>query len=105
VPVSGAAPLIHMDAQTKKLYDRLVKAEWVENVRDTESQHQAGVREHELTWLKTSNPLEHGEYKMMTFSKLYRELLKGGPMSPEELNLILVMGKAFAIQKELEGFD
>jgi hypothetical protein len=86
-----------------RIYDRLVAAEWLEQVKETESKLQKGVYEMASTWLTVKQPLEYTEIKIIIFSKMYRELLKSGPLSHEELNLIVGMGREFAILKGIEN--
>jgi hypothetical protein len=85
-----------MDIETKQLYDRLLAADWIDNVRDTEAQHKA-FRVHALKLRKLEDPKEYGVYKLVIFSKLYRDLIRSGAMSPAELDVIVKMGQNFAV--------
>jgi hypothetical protein len=89
----------------KHIYDRLVKAEWVENVRETPSPQHGGEQKNILTWLKGKNPYEDGRFKIIMLSRCYRDLLKGGPISHEEIHEIVEMGRKIATQKGWENFD
>jgi hypothetical protein len=91
-----------MDNESKELYDRLLQAEWIDNVRDTVVSERKGVHVHQLSLRKLHDPAEYGVYKVVIFSKLFRELTRAGKMSPAELALIVKMGQMFAIQ---HGFE
>jgi hypothetical protein len=93
-----------MDKDTKQNYDRLVVAEWIDNVRDTEAPEQKGVHIHELILRRLEDPKEYGVFKIVVFSKLYRELLRSGPISSAEMDLIVKMGQMFAVQHGFEKF-
>jgi hypothetical protein len=88
----------------KHIYDRLVKAEWVEKVNGTPGPQPELVQQKALTWVKGKSPFIDGEFKILMFSRCYRELLKSGPISSEEINKIVEMGREFAIQKGWENF-
>jgi hypothetical protein len=89
----------------KHIYDRLIKAEWVENVNDAPGLQYGGTPPSELSWVKGKSPFIDGEFKILMFSRCYRELLKCGPISHDEIDKIVEMGRAFAIQKGWENFD
>jgi hypothetical protein len=89
----------------KHIYDRLVKAEWVENAQVKPGLQGGVTSPQELPWVKGKSPFIDGEFKILMFSRCYRELLKSGPLSHEEINKIVEMGRAFAIQKGWENFD
>jgi hypothetical protein len=91
-----------MHEMEKQIYDRLVKAEWLENVKATESTEQPGVHERMLQWRMSKNIIECGEFKLWLFSKLQRELALSGPISEQDLNLLVQMGAAFGILKGWE---
>ena len=91
-----------MEGIEKQLSDILVKAEWVENITETESQSQKGVQERVVHFRTGATLLDNGKYKLWMFSKLYRELLNGGMASSADLNLVVQMGCAFGIQ---EGWE
>jgi len=93
-----------MEQFEKRAYDILVKAEWLDNVKATESDIQKGVSERVLHFRTGATPLENGRYKLWLFSKLYRELTKGGSVSSEDLNMLVQMGFGFGIQSGWENF-
>ncbi|MGB7768095.1 MAG: hypothetical protein WBN22_04480 [Verrucomicrobiia bacterium] len=81
-----------MHAFEKSIYDRLVKAEWIDQVTAAESKTPAGVEERVLNWRRGNNLLEDGEFKLWMFSKLYRELQTGGIISPTDLETLVQLG-------------
>jgi hypothetical protein len=89
----------------KHIYDRLVKAEWMENINNAPGFRPELVPHPALSWVKGKSPYVDGEFKILMFSRCYRELLRGGPISSEEISKIVEMGRAFAIQKGWENFD
>ena len=82
---------------TKKIFDRLIAVEWIDNLETFESPEQKGVTECRPKWRKGEGGQADGALKMVAFSKLYRELLKAGPITMEEINLIVDYGKGMAI--------
>ncbi|HEY4983872.1 MAG TPA: hypothetical protein VIJ24_02300, partial [Verrucomicrobiae bacterium] len=75
-----------MDTSEKQVYDILVKAEWLDNVKATESSLQKGVFERVLDFRTGTTLLDNGKFKLWMFSKLYRELLKAGMASAIDIN-------------------
>ena len=72
----------------KFFYDRLVSAEWIEKVTGIANSEQNGVWEQEI--------------KLIVFSRLYRELLKEGKISMDEIIWIVALGKETEIRRDLE---
>jgi hypothetical protein len=93
-----------MEQFEKQIYDILVKAEWLENVTATESELQKGVHERVLKYREGATLLDNGQYKLWMFSKLYRELLKGGLATPADMNVLIQMGMGAGIQQGWEKF-
>jgi len=93
-----------MDEAEKNVYDILVRAEWLENVAESESQLQKGVHERVLSFRTGKTPLENGKYKLWIFSKLYRELLRGGPITGDDMKLLIQLGASFGQGEGWENF-
>ena len=55
-------------------------------------------------WRRGENGKSDGALKVVAFSKLYRELLKGGSISMQEIELIVAYGRGMAIQSGSESF-
>lgn len=73
----------------RKLFDRLMKAGWLEQLTDTPHDANKG-----LHWVKYQNPNQPDGYsKLMAFNLLYAELCKGGPLTDDDLLMIEVLGK------------
>jgi hypothetical protein len=87
-----------MEQSEKQIYDILVRAEWLENIAESESPLQKGVSERVLSFRTGATQLENGKFKLWIFSKLYRELLKSGGISTGDLNQLIQMGAALGIQ-------
>ena len=85
-----------------KMFDRLMKAEWLENIETNPTTVQKGVTEQALLFRKSETPTERGAFKIHQFSKLYRELLLAGPISQKEIEEIVNMGRALGIQWGIE---
>ncbi len=85
-----------MNLEEKRLWDILVNAEWADNVATPKADFR------NIIWRNGQTPADNGQYKLMIFSKLYRELSKDGPLSQHELNLLVQMGFAFAVQLGIE---
>lgn len=85
-----------MHSEERNIYDRLVAAGWLENVAVPSPEKR------NLVWFVSDNPLECGNRKIILFAGLYRELLKGGPMGENELNLIRQLGEAIGGQAGLD---
>jgi len=75
---------------TKKFYDRLVSVEWIEKATEIAGSEQKGVWEQEI--------------KLIVFSRLYRELLKGGQISMDEIIGIVALGNEMEIRRDLDIF-
>ena len=86
----------------KHIYDRLIKAEWIDQITATQSKEQEGVEERAIHWRKGKTPQESGEFKLWVFSKLCRELQKGGTISAEDVIQLTQFGWAFGVQRGWE---
>lgn len=73
-----------MAPEAKQVLDRLVKAGWLENVRDNPSDPNKGL----LWYVDADEPANCGYPKLLAFYKLHTELCKGGPMSAEDLEYL-----------------
>lgn len=80
------------------MFDRFVAAEWIDNIKEIKSSQQEGVMKIRPIWKKGSASEADGMLKLVAFSKLFKELSKGGPISMNELGLIVSYGLGTAIQ-------
>jgi hypothetical protein len=73
----------------RRLFDRLVKAGWLEQLIDRPYDANKG-----LHWVKDSNPGNPDGYaKLVAFNALYAELCKFGPLTLDDLLMIEVLGQ------------
>ncbi|MEW6302077.1 MAG: hypothetical protein AB1705_01305 [Verrucomicrobiota bacterium] len=83
-----------------KVFHRLVAADWVDNIINENTSNPT------VRWVRHGRDLtSNGEYRMAMFSKLYRELLKGGPITQKEIMEIVHRGLDAAVRnnwKELQ---
>jgi len=86
----------------KNLYDRLVKIQWLDNITAVDSKTDPGAGERKFHWRETRNLFENGEFKLWMFSKIYKELEAGGPISNEDLELFVQLGWAFGVKRGWE---
>jgi hypothetical protein len=83
----------------RRLFDRLMKAGWLEQLTDLPHDANKG-----LHWVKYANS-EHpdGYSKLLAFNLLYAELCKGGPLTEDDLLMIEVLGEY--LRKKNRGTD
>jgi len=84
-----------MNEGLKGLYDRLVIAGWIENVIEKSESETV------IMWSKGAREADHGQRKLIIFAMLYRELSKAGPISQQDLDLLVSMGLGYVLKQEL----
>lgn len=67
--------------EAKAMFDRLVKAGWLENIRDNPNDPSKGL----LWYVDENKPANNGYNRFLAFYKLYLEFRKAGPLTPNEL--------------------
>jgi hypothetical protein len=67
--------------EARAVFDRLVKAGWLENVRDNPDRPSKGL----LWYVDENEPANNGYNRFLAFYKLYQEFCKAGPVAPNEL--------------------
>lgn len=67
--------------EAKAMFDRLVKAGWLENVRDNPNDPSKGL----LWYVDETKAANNGYNRFLAFYKLYLEFRKAGPLAPSDL--------------------
>jgi len=67
--------------EAKAVFDRLVKAGWLDNVRDNPNSPSKQL----LWYVDEESPANSGYNRFMAFYRLYREFCKAGPCTPADL--------------------
>lgn len=79
-----------MTPEAQRVLDRLVKAGWLENVRDNPSDPNKGL----LWYVDANEPANCGYPKLLAFYKLHAELCKSSPMTTEDLEYLRAFTEA-----------
>jgi len=67
--------------EAKAIFDRLVRAGWLENIRDNPSSPSKQL----LWYVDPTVPANSGYNRFMAFYKLYLEFTKAGPCTSDDL--------------------
>jgi len=75
--------------EAKRVFDRLVKAGWLEQLTDRPHNPNKG-----LHWIDDPDePGKNGYAKLLAFNLLYSELIRFGPLTTDDLIMIEALGK------------